>query len=304
LRRCAASDGGTRLNNYFLADGGTARALLCRGGACHMSWRLSSCVVAALLALSAEQAHAVVLDWDIATWSNGSLTNSFDIDPANPGNDITVSVTGNTAQFGTEPTGEKTPALTTNLAGGLSPVEKTLTLYIDLTNQSQSVTLTFNFSALYAGGVQNVSFSVFDVDFANEGGNGATFQDQLRSISATALDGTLVAPTITTSAANSLTGTGLSQVVSGTATVGDTGSGSNAGNVTISFGSTAISSFTFTYGGGTNTKNDPTGQHIGLHDINFTPVPEINPALTATLSCFAVTGLMFFHRARVRARRK
>jgi hypothetical protein len=101
-----------------------------------------------------------------------------------------------------------------------------------------------------------------------------------------------------------LTGSGLSQVVNGTATVGDTGTASSAGNVMISFGSTAISSFTFTYGSGSDTKNDPTAQHIGLHDITFTPVPEINPALSAALSCFAATGLMFFHRARVKSRRQ
>lgn len=269
-----------------------------------MFWRLSSCVLVALLTVCVEQAHAVVLDWDAVTWTNGSLSNSFDIDPANAGNDVTVAVTGNTSQLGREPTGEMTPALTTNLAGGLAPVERTLTLFVDLANDSQSITLTVNFSALYTQGVQNVSFSLFDIDFASQGGNGADFQDQLRSIRATAVDGTLVAPTITTSAGNALTGSGLSQVVNGTTTVADTGTGSNAGNVMISFGSTAISSFTFTYGSGATPKNDPTAQHIGIHDITFTPVPEINPALSAALSCFAATGLMVFHRARVKSRRQ
>jgi hypothetical protein len=259
---------------------------------------------AMLFAVLIANAQALVLDWDTATWTNGSLNNSFDIDPANAGNDLTVAITGNTGQLGTEPTGEVTPALTTLLAGGRSPIEKTLTLYLDLTTQTQAVTISINFSALYAQGVQNVSFSIFDVDFANEGGGGATFQDQLRSISGTALDGSLVAPTITTSASNSVTGTGLGQVVNGTATTGDTGSGSGAANVTISFGATAIRSLSFVYGGGTNTKNDPTPQHVGIHDINFTPVPEINPALSAALSCIAAAGLMFFHRRRVRARRQ
>jgi hypothetical protein len=270
-----------------------------------MSRRFPSVVVlAGALALVSGEASALVLDWDTLNWANGSLSNSYDIDPANGGNDLSVSVTGNTAQFQPEITGEMTPALTTNLAGGLSPAEKTLTLFLDLSNQAQAVTLTFNFSALYTQGVQNVSFSLFDVDFADEGGSGATFQDQLRSISAVGVDGTSVAPTITTSSANTLTGTGLSQVVSGTSTVGDTGAGSSAANVTISFGSAPITSFTFTYGGGADTKNDPTAQHIGLHDISFTPVPEINPAITAAASCFAATGLMFVHRSRVRARRQ
>ena len=262
-----------------------------------------SCVLLAALTMTIAQAPAVVLDWDAVTWSN-RFSNSFDIDPDSAGDDVTISITGNTAQLGTEPTGEVTPGLTTLLAGGLSPIEKTLTLYLDLTSQTQAVTITVNFSTLYAMGVQDVSFTIFDVDFANQGGNGATFQDQLRAISATAMDGTLVAPAITTTSGNTLTGTGLNQVVTGTATVADTGAGSNAANVTISFGATAIQSFTFGYGGGTNTKNDPTAQHVGIHDITFTPVPEINPAVTAALSCFAATGLMFLHRARVRARRQ
>ena len=245
---------------------------------------------------------AVTLDWDspAVTWTNGSLSNTYDIDPNNPGNDVTVSVSGNTAQLGSETTGERTPALTTNLAGGLSPAQKTLTIFLDLTSTTQSVTVFVDFRA-YAQGVENVSFSLFDIDFANEGGNGADFRDQLRSITATAVGGGTVSPTITTSAGNSLSGTGVNQVVNGIATVADSAAG---GNVLIDFGATAITSFTFTYGSGTTQKSDPTGQHMGLHDITFTPVPEINPALTAALSCFAATGLMVFHRARVKSRRQ
>lgn len=263
----------------------------------HSGSRKFWCAIALALAALETPASAVVLDWDVVSWTN-RFGNSYDIDAANSGNDMTVSVSGDTGVLGTEPTGEVTPGLTQLLAGGLSPAQKTLTLYVDLANQAQGITITVNFSALYAQGVQNVSFTIFDVDFANEGGNGATFQDQLRGISATALDGvTLVAPTITTSAGNTRTGTGLNQVVDGISTVPDTGAGSNAGNVTISFGATAIRSFTFTYGGGSNTKNDPTAQHIGIHDISFTPVPEINPAWTAIVSCIAAAGLVLRHRS-------
>ena len=41
-------------------------------------------------------AQAVTLDWDGVTWTAGSLSNSYDIDPVRPGNDITVTVSGNT----------------------------------------------------------------------------------------------------------------------------------------------------------------------------------------------------------------
>ena len=255
-----------------------------------------------LLLAGGTNAMAVVLDWDTLTWTNGSLSNTYDIDPANAGNDVTISVSGNTSQLGSEATGERTPALTTNLTGGLSPAQKTLTIFIDLTSTTQSVTVLVDFSASYAQGVEKVSFSLFDIDFANEGGNGADFRDQLRTITGVAaVGGATVSPTITTSAGNSLTGTGVNQVVDGIATVADT---SANGTVLIDFGTTAIRSFTFTYGSGVTQKSDPTAQHMGLHDISFTPVPEINPALSAALSCFAATGLMVFHRARVKSRRQ
>ena len=259
--------------------------------------RILACATGAFL-FCAVNASAVILDWDTAAWTNGSLTNSYDVDPATPGNDITVTVSGNTTQLTTSTaTGTPiTPAITVGLEGGLSPVQKSLELAVDLTSQAQFITVTVNFSALYAAGVQNVSFSIFDVDFSKN-----QFQDQLRQISGLSVDGiTQVAPTITTSSANLLSGTGLTQVVNGIATSTDTGATSNAGNVLINFGTNAITSFTFTYGSGSNTIADPTYQHIGIHDISFTPIPEINPAWSAVGSCLAAAGLVIFHRGRIR----
>lgn len=228
-------------------------------------------------------AKAVILDWDTVSWTAGSLSNSYDVDPAKPGNDVTAAVTGDVAQL--QPKfGFQTPAVVNGIDGGLSPVEKTLVLELDLANQSQAVTVTISFSALYAQGVNNVSFTIFDVDFSNVAGS--TFQDQIRAITALSIDGTtLIAPTITTSANNSLSGTGLNQVVTGDMTAPDAGAGSGAANVTISFGTSAIQSLTFTYGSGAGTVADPTGESIGIHDINFTPVPEINPAFAAAGLC-------------------
>jgi hypothetical protein len=249
----------------------------------------------------AAAAHAVTLDWDTVAWTPGSLSNSYDIDPANAGNDITVTVSGNTAQL--QPhlvyPNPMTPAVTTNFQGGLATAENTLGLAVNFTNQSEAVIITVDFSALYAQGVQNVSFTIFDIDAANAAGS--TYQDQLRSIVATSIDGTtLVAPTITISPNNTLSGSGLTQVVDGTVSTTDTGAGSGAANVTISFGATAIRSFTFTYGSGSGTVADPTYQHIGIHDISFTPVPEINPAWIAMGSCLLGVASILRHRAKSR----
>jgi hypothetical protein len=70
--------------------------------------------------------------------------------------------------------------------------------------------------------------------------------------------------------------------------------------VTISFGANAIRSFTFTYGSGSGTVSDPTYQHIGMSNVVFTPVPEMNPAFATSLSCIVAMLLAFRHNARRR----
>lgn len=158
----------------------------------------------------------------------------------------------------------------------------------------EAVSFAVSFSAQYTQGVQNVSFTIFDVDFG-------AFQDQLRSIIGLSIDGfTQIAATITTSSSNTVTGSGLSQVVNGIAGSNNLGAGSGDGNVTISFGNNAIRSFSLIYGSGSSAPADPGTQKIGFHDLTFTPVPEINPAWSAALSCFAAAGFVFHHHAKFR----
>jgi hypothetical protein len=243
--------------------------------------------------LGAAAAKAVTLDWDGVTWTPGSLSNSYDVDPAKPGNDITVSISGDTGQLAPKG-GSAIPAVLNIIEGGLSPVQNALVIHLDLANQSQSVTISVDFSALYTQGVNNVSFTLFDVDMGS-----SAFQDQLRSIQAVSIDGSLIAPTITTSANNTLSGSGTNQVVTGMINTNDAGAGSGDANVTISFGANAITSFTFIYGSGATAPADPTTQGIALHDITFTPVPEINPAWMAVASCLVGAAVMRRHRAKL-----
>jgi hypothetical protein len=252
---------------------------------------------ALLLPLLPAAAQAITLDWDSpsVTWTPGSLSNSYNVDPAKAGTDITVSITGDTGQFAAKG-GSTIPAIMNIIEGGLSPVQNALVLHLDLANQSQAVTVSVNFSALYTAGVANVSFTLFDVDFSS-----SAFQDQIRSIQALSIDGTtLIAPTITTSANNTVTGSGFGMVVNGITTTTDTGAGSGDANVTISFGANAIKSFTFVYGSGSTAPVDPTTQGIALHDISFTPVPEVNPAWSAIGSCLVAAALILRHGAKFR----
>jgi hypothetical protein len=257
----------------------------------------------ALLSLVTPSVHAVTLDWDTVTWTAGTLSHAYDIDPTKAGNDITVTVSGNTGQLTTDLAAPNamTPAIVNAFQGGLPTTEKTLCLAVNFADQTQSVTVTVDFSALYAAGVQNVSFTLFDIDLANTTNN--HYQDQLRNITATSITGALVAPTITTSANNGPPiGTGLNQVVNGNVSTNDLDPNSGLGNVTISFGTNAIKSFTFTYGSGTNGGSlDPTFQHVGIHDITYlAAVPEMNPAWGAIGSCLVAAGLILRHGAKFR----
>ncbi|HZE14134.1 MAG TPA: hypothetical protein VE086_10270 [Chthoniobacterales bacterium] len=258
------------------------------------TWR--SALIAPFLVATAQ---AVSLDWSAVTWTAGSLSNSYDVDAARPGNEITLTVSGNTPQLTTELVAPNpmTPAITTDFQGGLATAPNSLCLADNLTNQRQAVTVIANFSAQWALGLQNVSLTLFDIDFSAASGN--NYQHQLRGITAISADGvTLVAPTITTSINNTLSGSGLTQVVDGTASTVDTGAGSGNRNVIISFGATAIKSFTFAYG--SRTGADPTYQHVGFSDITFTPVRELNPAWSAIGSCLIAAVLILRHSAKFR----
>src|ERR1041385_2340639 len=232
-------------------------------------------------------ASAVLIDWSTLNWPAGSLSNSYDVDPANLGNDVTATISGDTAQL--QPSlvapNPQTPAITRAFDGGLATSPHTLELALNLTNNIQSVTFTLDFSALYAAGVAYVSLTLFDIDMNNAGVS--TYQDVITSIHATSVGGTQIAPTITNVGPNvSLTGTGLSQVLTGTASTVDLGAGSGASNATITFNATDIRSITFTYGS-SSMFADPTYQHIGIFTIDYAPVPEPN----ALGACIFVIGL-------------
>ena len=202
------------------------------------------------------------------------MSNSYDVDPGYAGNDVTATVSGNTAQLQVSLASgnPQTPAITRAFDGGLGISPYSLELALDLTSNAQSVTFTLNFSALYATGVANVSFTLFDVDFNNSGSS--TYQDLITSIHGTSVGGTQIAPTISGVGANvALTGSGLSQVLTGQTSTVDLGAGSGAGNATITFDATDIASITFTYSSSALFA-DPTYQHIGIYNIDYSVVPE------------------------------
>ena len=251
------------------------------------------CVISALslviwLAGWTGTAHALVLSWDSVAWTPGSLSNSYDLN-GDSINDITLTMTAQNNTFTNDPTtGDMTPAINQTITGGQSPVKNTLMLAGNLFTHSD-MTIQMSFTGAQPG-ANNVSFSIFDIDVS-------TNSDIISGIYGVALDGTHVAATITNVGSTvDLTGTGLNQVLTGNAA---SANNSSNGNATISFGATIITDVFFTF---SNTAGAPRYQDIAIGDLTFTPVPEINPALAASLSCFVAVGLTVFLKRRAARR--
>ncbi len=241
-------------------------------------------VVTALFGSACPSAQALLVDWDTLTWAPGSLSNSYDIDAGTPGNDVTITVSGQASALTNDSTtGIMTPNIGTSITGGLSPVQSSFEIAGNLHTNSK-ITLTVGFNPLYNLGVRNVSFSIFDIDLG-------TNKDQIKSIYGIALDGTHVAATITNlGSVVTLTGSGLAQALAGNAASPNSGAGSANGNATISFGSTAITGFSFVFA---NNAGAPRYQDIAVGDIFFTPIPEVDPAVPAIILC--AVAVLFAH---------
>lgn len=249
----------------------------------------------------AAPAQAVVLDWSAVTWAPGSLSNSYNVDTAIPGNNVTVSVVDSNGRRINDPgTGLGSPDISTTLTGGNSPAQKNLLLAMGLAKATETLTITLTFSAPFAAQLHDVSFMLFDIDLqgGGSGGNNA-YQDQIRSITG-ASGTTTLAPTISgVGSAVTASGTDVNQVLTANAAAADN---TSTGNATISFSSdTGINSVTFAFGSGSAVQSNPTNQMIGISNITFTPVPEIDPAWIST--AVAVAAAIFVYRRNVRAAR-
>ena len=243
---------------------------------------------------AASPARALVLDWDTAVWTAGDLQNSYDLN-GDTVNDITVRVTSQQANiWANDPTsGSQAPVNNQTLTGGLAPTQNSLMLAANLHTKSDctiQISFTGGNGALNTPGAANVSFTIFDIDVT-------TNADIISNIYGVAVDGTHIAATITNVGPGaSLSGSGLTYEIDGNvASANNTGNG----NATISFGSTVITDIFFTF---SNSAGAPRYQDIGISDITFTPVPEINPAMASVASCVVAVGLTVFLRWRRKAK--
>lgn len=228
------------------------------------------------LILAVANAGAVTLDWNNVNWTNESLDQSFNVDGV-AGNDIRIRISGATNRLN-----DDSPDDTTAYTGGFGNTQESLRLGVDFQSGESLVTrITFN----NPGGVQAVSFYLFDIDFAS-----GQFIDRVGTFQAYR-NGVLVASyaTLTGSAYNTVTN-------NNTANAAATGHTANAegdeslGNVLVSFNSPiTIDEVRFTY---SNLAATPGQQAITIYDINYTPVPE-----GSSILCALLLGAVFGSRA-------
>jgi hypothetical protein len=115
------------------------------------------------------------------------------------------------------------------------------------------------------------------------------FADRISNIQAIALGGTTVGPDSVTSAVagyNTITGTGLSTIVLGTANAANS---TNQGTIDISFAG-PITQFSFDW-----SNNDPAlgAQAIALGPLTYTVVPEMSAGWAVALLCSRRTTLQY-----------
>jgi hypothetical protein len=239
-----------------------------------------SMIAAALLNLTPALAKAsIVFNWPSSPgWTAGSptagqtLTQSFT--SVNP-NDITVSINNSGAGSQGMNLQAGYPQISANpLTNGLSGVDG-LQLYV---SSSTTVGTYIKTTVSFATPVINLSFQIWDVDAVS-----GQFVDKISSIQAVSDLGATVGPDSVTSAVtgfNTITGTGLSTVVLGTANANNS---TNQGAINITF-SGPITQFSFQW-----SNNDPAlgTQAVALGPLTYTPVPEFNTACLSWSFCLA-----------------
>ena len=226
------------------------------------------------LALAAIPAQASMLLWpNVPGWTAGApapgQTKNQSFTAVTP-NDVIVSINNN----GTNLTGAiwtaGYPAINnTLLTGGLSG---TNALQLSVASQS-STTSYVEVTVTFANPVINLSFQLWDVDASSQ------FADTISHIQGVAVAGGTVAADSITSAVsgfNTITGSGLSTVVTGTSSASNT---TNQGTIDITF-SQQITQFSFRY---SNSDSTLGSQGIGLGPLTFTVVPESADAISAAL---------------------
>ena len=230
-------------------------------------------------------ARALTLNWGSLQWAptavGNTLVQQYDIDGA-AGTDVTITLSYSTQNAGA-PYRAGLPAIDATLLGGNAAGTESLHLGVDFNAQSHYVMVLVEFA--HPTGAEGVSFSLFDLDRAD---GSAAYIDQIRSIVGTPADNSpQVTPSVSVTGSTTVQWSAVNQTLTGTGPADDA---SSAGNATINFGSTGLRNFSFRWGVPNNNANNPIAMDISIGNIDFSPVPEVNPAAIAGALC-ALAGI-------------
>lgn len=239
-----------------------------------------------LVGLGVSPTQAITLDWNSVDWTTNSLSQSFDIDAGNPGNDITITISGDTGDI--DDSGGASPDDNTIITGGQGATQESLYLAANYNGSgSNELIVTITFSAGYIYGVENVEFTIFDMDR-----DSGVWRDQIDE-----MEGTRGGSTVSFA---DLTGTGFHDIFdSGTVDALARGDGPNDNadpdaddaNLGVLFNDAPVDSVTFRW---TNQDSALGFQYIGIYDITYTPaVPEPATVASALLLGLFLAGYHF-----------
>jgi hypothetical protein len=205
-------------------------------------------------------------------------------------NDITVSVNNNGVSGSGGNWQPGYPAIdSTSLTGGLTGVNGLQYYLSDQSSTASFIRTTVSF----ASPATNVTFQIWDIDAVNK-----QFADTLTNIQAIAVGGATIGPDSVTSAVagfNTITGTGLSTVVTGIASASST---TNEGTITITFNG-PITQFSFDW---SNTDSKLGAQAIALGPISY--APEMFPSWASVSICAMAIGAHEIIKRRRSSRRR
>jgi hypothetical protein len=239
-------------------------------------------------------ARGQVFDWPTSPgWTAGQPTiNGPDqtVDYSSTGQNISVTLSNTGATWNTgypqvaaNGTGYVNGG-TTNNGLILQPIAQTTT--------STYIQLTINFNN--PGGVNNVSFQIWDVDGQADASNNG-YIDAITHLQAIAVGGEILFPDLVDNTHTSNPGTPYNVITGSGATLAITGdpnlpaaNGTDEGTVNIGF-SQAITQISFWYSNATT--GALTGQTVGISPITYSILPETSPRWALAAVCMAAIAL-------------
>jgi hypothetical protein len=267
-----------------------------------------ACFCLALMAFLASSQGSVVFDWPVAPgWTAGQPTiNGPDqtVDYSSTGQNISVTLSNTGATWNTG-----YPQVVPDGTGAFNGGTLNSGLILQPTGQISNATyiqLTINFNN--PGGVQNVSFQIWDVD-ATVDGSGNGFIDSITNLQAAAVAGGTLYPSsidnIHTSNPgtpyNFITGSGSSLAITGdpSQAAGATNN-TDQGTINITFAQ-PITQISFWYANAAG--GSLTTQTIGIGPITYDILPEISPAWPIALVSVSAVVLELRRRRATRSLR-